>query len=64
MVCPYCGHDRLRRTSRVSFLENKIFPLVGIYPWECANCRQHYLRRKRYERLKDGGQPSHLDAHE
>jgi hypothetical protein len=47
MLCPKCGHDRLRRTERKGLFELNIFPLFGFYPWECSNCRNHFFFRKR-----------------
>jgi ribosomal protein L40E len=40
MVCRKCGSSALRRQKRHGFLQLKVFPLFGLYPWECAMCRK------------------------
>jgi hypothetical protein len=37
----------MRRVSRHGFLEKKIYPLFGLYPWECGYCRMVKLFRNR-----------------
>jgi hypothetical protein len=46
-VCPDCGGRNLRRLSRTGFLQERVFPLFGYYPWECGVCRQMTLLRNR-----------------
>lgn len=48
MVCRKCGADGLRRENRVGFLQVKIFPLLGLYPWECVICRKVGMYHKQF----------------
>jgi ssDNA-binding Zn-finger/Zn-ribbon topoisomerase 1 len=50
--CPDCGRRKMHRLGRVGFLQRKIYPLFGFYPWECPICRKARLRRYRGKRLK------------
>lgn len=52
MLCPKCGHERLHRAERHTFMEKKIFSLFGLYPWECGNCREHFMLKQRYEKAR------------
>jgi len=36
--------------ERKGFLQVKILPKFGYYPWMCLNCRTSFLVRKRYRR--------------
>lgn len=59
LVCPNCGHEQLARIARRGFLRKKIYPLFGLYPWECAMCRKEFLIRKRaagYRRVPSASQ--------
>ncbi|MFZ0339703.1 MAG: hypothetical protein WAL45_16845 [Terracidiphilus sp.] len=49
--CQECGSDKVRRVSREGFLQMKIYPLFGYYPWRCMGCGVHVVLRKR-ERAK------------
>jgi hypothetical protein len=40
----------MRRVGRHGFLEKKIFPLFGFYPWECGSCRIVKLFKNRGSR--------------
>lgn len=51
MYCKKCGTE-LRRRPRESFFERKVFPLLGLFPWECPICRTPVLLKKRYLRRK------------
>ena len=48
--CPHCGNDRPRRVERATFMEKKIFPMFGYYPWMCGFCKSSFMARKRYRR--------------
>jgi hypothetical protein len=37
---------------RVGFLQSKILPLFGFYPWKCPECKTRYLLRMRGEKRK------------
>ncbi|HTW60818.1 MAG TPA: hypothetical protein VMD55_03360 [Terracidiphilus sp.] len=48
--CPSCGDGGPRRLERKGFLQEKVYPLFGYYPWLCATCKSTFLMRKRYRR--------------
>lgn len=49
MVCRKCGTANwLRREERRGFLQLKVFPRFGLYPWECMECRGVRLYRKQF----------------
>jgi len=50
--CPKCGKGHLHRIARRGFLQIKVYPLLGYYPWECAGCRETSLIKKRLERRR------------
>jgi hypothetical protein len=57
MVCRYCGAPgAMRRELRKGFLQARIFPLFGLFPWECQLCRKVrlYSRRVEEERQDQG----------
>lgn len=47
LECPQCRQQQLARIARRGFLRNRIYPIVGLYPWQCAICGKQYLIRKR-----------------
>lgn len=47
ITCPFCKIGTLRREAREGFLENKLFPLVGYFPWSCYACRKRKMVRDR-----------------
>ncbi len=51
-ICRGCGGHHLRRVGRNGFLQVKLFPLFGYYPWECSACRRTQLLRQRGTRVK------------
>lgn len=48
--CPGCGSHHPHRLERRGFLQKKILPLFGYYPWLCGVCKNSFLIRKRYRR--------------
>src|SRR5579863_371262 len=48
--CAHCG-ERMRRLGRKGFLQSKLFPVFGFYPWECLACRSKRLMRSRGTRV-------------
>lgn len=51
-ACPDCGSRHLRRLPRQGFLQTKILPFFGYYPWECAMCRETKFFRIRGKRKR------------
>ena len=45
--CKHCGSDRLFRVFRQGYLQEKIYPLFGFYPWKCRSCKGYMLLHKR-----------------
>lgn len=46
-ICRRCGSNRVYRLYREGFLQEKVYPIFGYYPWKCKDCGQHLLIRKR-----------------
>ena len=38
LACPRCGDRCLYRAERRGFLQLKLFPLFGYFPWKCESC--------------------------
>lgn len=47
VVCRFCGSDRVYRLYREGFLQTRIYPILGFYPWRCKICGSHILLHKR-----------------
>lgn len=45
--CPQCGERALYRRERRGFLQRRVFPRLGFYPWHCISCRKSTLLRLR-----------------
>lgn len=52
MHCSHCGCKELVRVRRSGFLEVRLLPLLGFYPWKCADCRSKFLLRHRGKKTK------------
>ena len=50
VTCPECGSDHPRRLERKGFLQMKIYPIFGYYPWTCGACKTTFMMRKRQRR--------------
>jgi hypothetical protein len=50
--CPMCGCSYLRRVPRVGFKQKVILSAFGYYPWECGQCKESFILRKRYGRRR------------
>jgi hypothetical protein len=35
------------RVHRHGFLQQQVFPKLGLYPWECLTCREVFLKKGR-----------------
>jgi len=47
MTCPSCAEVELTRVARHGFLQERVYPKFGMYPWECTQCRQIFLLKSR-----------------
>ena len=45
--CRECGSGRVYRVKREGFLQERIYPLFGFYPWRCMTCREPMMLHKR-----------------
>ena len=45
--CDDCGSDEVYRIFRKGFLQQKIYPLFGFFPWRCKGCGLRLMLRKR-----------------
>jgi hypothetical protein len=50
VLCPNCGNNHPRRMERKGFLQMRVYPLFGYYPWVCGACKSTFMARKRYRR--------------
>jgi hypothetical protein len=46
-VCPQCRSAISSRTRRKGLMNKFVFPLFGLFPWECSDCQKVFLRRTR-----------------
>ena len=51
VLCPRCESDRFFREERKGFLQTRLFPLLGLYPWECKVCRLSCMHPRRHQSL-------------
>lgn len=47
LVCKKCQYPQMRRVRRQGWWEREFFPHLGLYPWECIDCRQITMHRLR-----------------
>jgi hypothetical protein len=52
--CQKCGSDRVYRVVRKGYFQEKIYPMIGYYPWECMKCGVHVMLRMRNRKVKQG----------
>lgn len=60
MHCKNCRKP-LRRLARRGFLQLKIYPKFGYYPWECPICRETIMVKKQYMRKRRSAQKPSAD---
>ena len=53
--CPTCDHMELARVSRHGFLQEHVYPHLGVFPWECAQCRNTFLLKNRGRSYRRSG---------
>jgi hypothetical protein len=58
--CPICGCSCLHRIRRAGFAQRTFLALFGYYPWECAQCKERFLIKKRYGHI-GSHHPASLD---
>ena len=54
--CKHCGSGRIFRVFRQGYMQEKIYPLFGYYPWKCRGCRGYsllHLRKRSRSRHKE-----------
>lgn len=47
VFCRKCGSSRVLRVYRKGFMQERIYPHFGYYPWRCMSCGDHVMLRKR-----------------
>lgn len=52
VACPKCGGTNMMRIQRRGFWQEFILPSLGLFPWECVNCRKSSLLRNRGTRIR------------
>ena len=57
MYCVTCGCE-MRRLMRESFMQRKVYPFFGYYPWECPLCRELVMFKVRHLRKKRSKSPA------
>ena len=60
MHCRDCGTP-MRRLGRTGFLQLKVYPFFGFYPWECPLCRKVMMMKKQYVRKRRSMQENGAD---
>jgi hypothetical protein len=61
ILCPKCSSPRTHRMERQGFMQQKIYPFFGYFPWECKICRVTFLEKKRNKRKKSSSQERGAD---
>jgi DNA-directed RNA polymerase subunit RPC12/RpoP len=45
--CPNCSSVEMTRVQRRGFMQERVYPKLGLYPWECPFCREVHLLKSR-----------------
>ena len=45
--CDECSSDEVYRIFRRGYFQEKIYPLLGFYPWRCKQCGLRLMMRER-----------------
>jgi DNA-directed RNA polymerase subunit RPC12/RpoP len=45
--CDECSSDEVHRIFRRGYFQEKIYPLLGFYPWRCKRCGLRLMMRER-----------------
>ena len=54
-ICPNCAEAELTRVARHGFLQERVYPKFGMFPWECGQCRQIFLLKSRGHSYRKAG---------
>jgi ssDNA-binding Zn-finger/Zn-ribbon topoisomerase 1 len=54
-TCPQCDEVELTRVARRGFMQERVYPKFGMFPWECAQCRQIFLLKSRGRSYRKAG---------
>jgi uncharacterized Zn finger protein len=46
--CPMCTSGKVHRVVRDGYLQKRVYPLFGYYPWRCRACGSGMMLRKRH----------------
>jgi hypothetical protein len=47
VLCDECDSDEVYRVFRKGFLQQRIYPMFGFFPWRCRKCGLRLMLRKR-----------------
>src|SRR5208337_4072066 len=45
--CPRCGSNYMKRMRRAGFLQERVYAILGYFPWRCTKCLGNFMLRKR-----------------
>lgn len=62
LTCSRCRTHQLERLERKGFLQRRIYPLLGYYPWECPLCRETVMLKLRYRHRTRHGRRSRASS--
>jgi hypothetical protein len=57
-TCPNCSEFELTRVARHGFMQERVYPKFGMFPWECGQCRQIFLLKSRGRSYRKAGPAS------
>jgi hypothetical protein len=46
-ICPKCNSNSTFRVDRKGFLAKHIYPVFGLFPWECTFCWKIFRAKNR-----------------
>ncbi len=52
LKCPKCGQREMARIARRGILRERVYPLLGMYPWQCPICGEELLLRRRGAKIR------------
>ena len=47
MICPKCKGKYMIRLERKGFVQTRVLPIMGFFPWKCYDCRSYHFLRHR-----------------